>query len=189
MWGASGDEIDSERRSLLSWQVGVGAKKGLSLGLALTTFSSLAEKEGMLGTEEVLSMALLAGVWWRGVGTPVETPPFGLLIGVDLTTSEGLLQAEIERRPPTMEALVGGGGSGARPTSKDLRVLAPAPAMGLARRVVLAGTQQLGPPILEFRDELSFAFPVGDTDRLELKLDTEEEEEDVFLFLSATLLV
>lgn len=52
-----------------------------------------------------------------------------------------------------------------------------------------AGRRPLGPLTLELRDVLSLPFPVGDTDRLELKLDTEEEEEDVFLLRSVTLLV
>ena len=116
--------------------MGVGAKKSLSLELALTTLSGLAEEEeGMLGTEEVLSMALLAGVWKRGVDAATESPAPGLLMGVDRSTSEGLLPwAEIERRPPAAEDLGGGGASGARLLSK--RGLGPV--LGFASRLTLA---------------------------------------------------
>lgn len=41
--------------------------------------------------------------------------------------------------------------------------------------------------VLEFREELSLALLPGETVRLELMLDTDEEEDEVFLLLSTTL--
>lgn len=80
------------------------------------------------------------------------------------------------------------GSPGARLMRVDLQVLV-ALTTGLVSRLLPAGRRPLGPLMLELRGVLSLPFPVGDTDRLELKLDTEEEEEDVFLLWSVTLLV
>lgn len=53
--------------------------------------------------------------------------------------------------------------------------------------LILLGAGPVELLILRFREEFSLPL-VGDSERLELKLDTEDEDEDVF-FLSVTLLL
>lgn len=136
------------------------------VGVALTSPVSL-EVAWIL---EEGAMLRLAGVW-RGAGTGIGS---GFLQGVDLTGrlsgSEGLrLWTEMDLRPATT-------GSGARLMTVERRDLAAA----------AAGTAGAPRP-LEFSDEFNLALGMGEAVILELMLDTEEEEDDVFLLLSTTL--
>lgn len=79
-----------------------------------------------------------------------------------------------------MEVRLLTGGSGFRVTTEDLR-------LELGNRLTLVCERPLMVLMLEFRDEFCLALLPGEMVRLELMLDTDEDDDEVFLLLSTVL--